>query len=166
MSLNDNIKTRITNCVNSCFEKAEISLGRTFDRPLIRFNQRGKVAGSARLNINELRFNPVLLVDNQQEFEKVVVPHEVSHILVYQIHGKVAPHGREWRDIMSKIFGLSAQTRHQMDVSKVQGKTFLYRCACGTVPLTIRRHNKVVNNRQRYICRACGNPLLHESQKP
>ncbi|MEP1383040.1 MAG: zinc ribbon domain-containing protein [Paraglaciecola sp.] len=44
-------------------------------------------------------------------------------------------------------------------MSKVSGKTFLYQCQCGTVELSITRHNKVVKGKQNYICRRCKNTL-------
>jgi SprT protein len=130
--------------------------------PKITFNQRGKIAGCARLQKNELRFNPVLLSDNIDAFLEEVVPHEVCHLLAYKLFGKVRPHGKEWQNLMLELFGVKGQTYHQMDVTKVKGKSYSYRCGCGPIELGIRRHNKVLKGQQIYICIKCRGPLRAE----
>jgi SprT protein len=106
-----------------------------------------------------LRFNPVLLNDNVSAFLEQVVPHEVCHLLVYRLFGKVRPHGKEWQNLMRELFDVQGQTYHQMDVTKVKGKSFHYQCKCGPIELSIRRHNKVLKGKQIYVCRKCRNPL-------
>jgi SprT protein len=123
--------------------------------PSVHFNQRGKIAGCARLQKNELRFNPTLLKDNISLFLDEVVPHEVCHIVAFILYGRVRPHGKEWQSLMIDLFGLQPRTYHKMDVTKVQGKQFEYKCECGPIELSIRRHNKVVRGQQKYICRKC-----------
>tara|TARA_R110002153_G_scaffold5044_2_gene23497 strand:- start:3644 stop:4177 length:534 start_codon:yes stop_codon:yes gene_type:complete len=145
--------------VEQCISHASSDLKQNFSLPKISFNQRGKIAGCARLQINELRFNPVLLTDNVEAFLEEVVPHEVCHLLAYKLFGKVRPHGKEWQSLMLKLFNLKGQTYHQMDVTKVKGKSFNYQCKCGPIELGIRRHNKVVKGEQTYICRRCRSPL-------
>lgn len=132
----------------------------SFILPKVNFNQRGKIAGCARLQMNELRFNPILLDDNVDAFLKEVVPHEVCHLLTFKLFGKVRPHGKEWQNLMRMLFDLEGQTYHQMDVTKVKGKIFHYECRCGPIELSIRRHNKVMRNKQTYICRKCGHSLI------
>ena len=89
--------------VEACFVQAETRLGRTFPRPQVHCNMRGRAAGSARLQTWELRFNPALYQANQQAFLREVVPHEVAHLLVYALWGegrgksRVLPHGRQWQ---------------------------------------------------------------------
>ena len=101
------IQQQIIQRTERCMALACEHFNRQFLMPTIKFNQRGKIAGSARLQLNELRFNPVL-----------------------------------------------------MDVTKVAGKKFAYRCLCGPVGLSIRRHNKVVRKVQQYRCIKCGNQLV------
>jgi SprT protein len=145
--------------VERCFEQAETALQRRFPRPKIYFTQRGKIAGCARLQSNELRFNPVLLSDNLPTFLAQVVPHEICHLLAFWLYGKVKPHGREWKTLMSDLFNLPGGAYHAMDVAKVTGQTFTYLCPCGPIELSIRRHNKIIRHQQRYICRNCQQPL-------
>jgi SprT protein len=148
--------------VEQCINHASSYFEQNFRLPKISFNQRGKIAGCARLQTNELRFNPVLLSDNIDAFLEEVVPHEVCHLLAYKLFGKVRPHGKEWQNLMLELFGVKGQTYHQMDVTKVKGKSYSYRCGCGPIELGIRRHNKVLKGQQIYICIKCRGPLRAE----
>lgn len=145
--------------IEQCYSLAEQQLNRTFPRPRVSFNQRGKIAGTARLQSDEIRLNQTLLNDNPDEFLSQVIPHEICHLLVWHCYGRVRPHGAEWRQMMINIFGLQPVTRHQMDTEKVAGKQFVYHCACQTHQLSIRRHNKMVRGQQQYLCRQCRQPL-------
>ena len=148
--------------VEQCISHACSYFEQNFTLPKISFNQRGKIAGCARLQINELRFNPILLSDDLDAFLEVVVPHEVCHLLAHSLFGKVRPHGKEWQSLMLELFQVKGQTYHQMDVTKVKGKSFIYQCECGPIELSIRRHNKVIKGEQTYICRKCRSPLRAE----
>jgi SprT protein len=139
--------------------KAETFFQRSFDPPELTFNQRGNIAGTAHLQKNIIKLNPVLLADNLEQFCHTVIPHELAHILVFQMHGRVKPHGQEWRAMMQNVFTLPPHVKHQMDVTKTQGKTFKYQCGCAKIDLSVRRHNKVVRRQQEYVCRKC-NTLL------
>jgi SprT protein len=105
-----------------------------FMLPKINFNQKGKIASSTRLQKNELRFNPILLDDNVDAFWRKLF---LMKCFIY------------------KLFSLSRQTYHQMDVNKVKGKSFHYQCQCGPTELGIRKHNKVINGKQIYVCKRC-----------
>ncbi len=142
---------RVKECVNHACEVLE----HRFDMPSVTFNQRGKIAGSARLHTNEIRLNPKLLEDNLDEFLQHVIPHEVCHLLVFTLFGKVRPHGKEWQSLMDRLFDLPANPYHSMNVEKVAGKVFDYYCLCGPTKLSIRRHNKVQRRLQRYYCKRC-----------
>ena len=98
--------------------------------------------------------------ENTDEFIRQVVPHELAHLIVYQMFGRVKPHGREWQLVMNKIFKLPADTCHQFDIKNVQGKTFEYCCACQTHFLSTRRHNRIVREKIEYLCRKCKGKLV------
>lgn len=152
---------RITQRVSECITLANQMLGTTHPIPAIRFDIRGKTAGMALLQRWSLRFNPVLLAENPQAFLDEVVPHEVSHLIVYARFGKVRPHGKEWQAVMSQVFGVAPKTTHNFDVASVQGKTFTYHCGCDVIPLSIRRHNRVQREQVNYVCRRCKQPLVY-----
>lgn len=146
--------------VEHAYNMAELYFKRQFPRPEVGFKLRGKSAGTAHLQENRLRFNPVLLTENIDGFHQEVVPHEVSHLLAYQLYGRVKPHGPEWQGLMAHVFKLNPNTTHSLDVSSVSGKTFSYRCDCGPVSLSIRRHNKVLRGETHYRCRRCDQALI------
>lgn len=137
---------------------AEAAYKTPFIKPELEFSQRGTIAGSARLQTQLIRLNPVLLVAQPQTFLDQILPHELAHLLVHQRYGKVAPHGVQWRQMMGDVFKLTPLRTHQLDVSQVQGPLYEYACACQTHRLTIRRHNKILKGTS-YRCRRCGQPL-------
>ena len=124
--------------------------------PSLLFNQRGKIAGSARLLENVIKLNPTLYHYNQSYFLEQVIAHELAHILVYQKYGRSAkPHGAEWQHIMQDVFNLQPDVTHQLDTSVLGYKTFQYKCGCQIIELSQTRHNKVQRNIQQYKCRKC-----------
>nr|WP_086940305.1 SprT family zinc-dependent metalloprotease [Thaumasiovibrio occultus] len=145
--------------VQACLKQAEHKLNKRFAMPVVKFNQRGRTAGSARLQLWELRFNPVLLAENPQAFLDDVVPHELAHLIVYQLFGRVKPHGREWQAVMEGVFKRPAKTTHSFSIANVQGTTYRYRCACQEHQLTVRRHNKIQRGQTSYRCKGCGQTL-------
>ena len=158
--------------VDACFVQAEARLGRSFPRPQIHCNMRGRAAGSARLQTWELRFNPALYEANQQAFLAEVVPHEVAHLLVYALWGegrgksRVLPHGRQWQSVMREVFALAPNTTHSFDLAVLAQRTHAYACACQQHQLSVRRHNKVVRGEARYHCRRCRQPLVLQPGSP
>lgn len=128
--------------------------------PDVHFNIRGKTAGMALLQRWQLRFNPVLLAENPQAFFQEVVPHEISHLIVFAQFGRVRPHGKEWQSLMVKLFKVSPKTTHSFDISSVQGTVFAYKCECNHIQLSIRRHNKVLRQQVQYYCRRCNSRLI------
>ncbi|WP_244325770.1 SprT family zinc-dependent metalloprotease [Shewanella aestuarii] len=141
------------------YQQAEHYFNKTFPRPLVQFSLRGKSAGTAHLQLNKLRFNPVLLQENAQSFIDDVVPHEVSHLICFQLYGRVRPHGKQWQSIMLHVFGRSPKTTHQLNTQSVQGKQFDYYCGCGNVKLSVRRHNNVQRGKTQYRCKICQHTL-------
>ncbi|MGF1739027.1 SprT family zinc-dependent metalloprotease [Photobacterium satsumensis] len=158
------LQNQVTERVKQYITQANRRLNKRLTMPEVRFSQRGKIAGSARLQGWEVRFNPVLLKENPEAFLNEVVPHEVAHLVVFKLFGKVRPHGREWQVIMQEVFGVAPRTTHSFDVSSVQGQTFLYRCQCSEHLMTVRRHNKVQRGQAHYRCRQCGQTLAHQQQ--
>ena len=91
------IEQQVTHCITIANRYFDIDM----PLPKIRFNQRGKVAGSAWLHSWEVRFNPILMQDNFTEFLQQVVPHEIAHLVVFYLHQNARrrpkPHGKEWK---------------------------------------------------------------------
>lgn len=153
------LQQQILERVETCYQQAEAYFNRSFSRPLTQFSLRGKSAGTAHLHQNRLRFNPVLLQENSEAFLTEVVPHEISHLLCFQLCGRTKPHGPEWQNIMWRVFSVPPRTTHSFDTQSVKGQEIEYRCHCGPINLSIRRHNKVLRKETHYRCKRCKQTL-------
>ena len=145
--------------IEQCYQIADHLLQRDFPRPNISFKLRGKAAGMAHLQLNKVRFNAQMLEENQQVFIDEVVPHEICHLLCYQLYGRIKPHGREWQSLMLQLYQCSAKTTHNFNVNHKPQSQVEYRCNCGITSLGIRRHNKVMRNQALYRCKVCSKIL-------
>lgn len=152
------LKLQVMRRLKQDLEKANHYFKKNFPMPELNYNLRGQKAGVAYLQQNEIRLNPILLLENGEAFINQVVPHELAHLLVYQLFGKVKPHGREWKLIMEQLFNVPANAYHNFDTANV-AKFFNYQCDCQTHQLSVRRHNAIVRNQQSYICKKCKKTL-------
>ncbi|SBT18681.1 Protein SprT [Marinomonas gallaica] len=145
---------RIENKISDCLNRAERYFKIGLQRPSFNFKQRGRTAGTAYLQRNEMRFNTYMLQQDPDKFIDHVVPHELAHIVVYQVFGsKVRPHGKEWIAVMEHLFDVEASRTHDFDVPKPRN-LFLYQCACQVHEFTAHRHGRAVKGTQ-YVCRYC-----------
>jgi len=154
------LEAQLQATVEQCFRRAEAYLHHPFDRPRVLLNLRGMTAALADCTRNVLRFNRALYEHNTPDFLRVTVPHEVSHLIAYRLHGRhIAPHGTEWARIMGEIFGLVPQRCHDYDIRPSLSTAFRYHCGCPEGHLlTTRRHRSALRG-QRYYCRRCRRPL-------
>ncbi|MGL4473623.1 MAG: SprT family zinc-dependent metalloprotease [Shewanella sp.] len=162
VSIANDLIIQLKQACEDSYLRAEEQLQRKIPRASISLALRGRSAGTAHLQQNKLRFNPVLLQENSSEFFTTVVPHEICHLLCFQLFGRVKPHGKEWQHLMRSIYGLTPRVTHSFNVQSVSGSQFTYYCQCGPIMLTIRRHNKVVKQQMKYRCRRCQQILAPE----
>lgn len=161
LSLHSELGLRLRTRVLDCYATAEHYYLKSFQRPEVLINLRGRSAGVAELQNNRLRFNAVLLKENETAFLAEVVPHEVAHLLAWKLFGRgIRPHGKEWQQIMQQVFQLPASRTHNFDVKRAAKMGYLYTCACEAREhaLTLKKHNWIVGGR-RYICLSCKSHL-------
>lgn len=145
---------QIADCVDALYQQAEAYFKKSFPRPSLSFRRSGKNAGTAFLQQNRINLHPLLYLDNPDEYYDDVIPHEISHLLTWQLFGKVKPHGKEWQAIMQEVFKRPPHTTHSFDIKAVSGKRYSYQCGCTEHQLTVRRHNKIRKGAQ-YLCKQC-----------
>lgn len=156
------LKQQLHSKVLACYNLAETYFLTNFARPEVLINLRGSSAGVAELKANRLRFNPILLAENQTEFIQQVVPHEVAHLLAWRVYGRgIKPHGWQWQQIMQEVFDLEALTTHSFCIKQAAKQHYIYSCGCLNFNhhFTKRRHNLVLAGRH-YICKKCANRLV------
>lgn len=133
-------------------------------KPLtIKFEKRGRVSGTALSSRNELDFNIILASENEEEFLKQTVPHEIAHLVADQKFKKRCIHGREWKMVMN-VFGLEARRCHNYNTSNAvirKTEKFSYSCGCGNGYHTVGKkiHGKISNG-SRYTCGRCKQVLV------
>ncbi len=128
--------------------------------PLIDFKLRGMSAGKAWLTKNKIQYQPVLLADNAQDFLANTVPHEVAHIVAYEVF-RDADHGNGWKAVM-RALGVHNITRcHSYDTSSVavKQKRIPYQCDCKVHQLSGIRASRIEKGIGIYRCTLCGTTL-------
>jgi SprT protein len=157
----ESLEYRVRAAVNACFRRAEIHFQRRFERAQLAFNLRGMAAAVAYPTRNAIRINRRLLDQNAEDFLLNTVPHEVSHLIAYRVHGQgIAPHGVEWAAIMREVYGLKPLRCHNYDVRPGLTAAYRYRCGCDAGhTFTTRRHKNALRGRL-YVCRRCLQPLV------
>jgi len=157
----ESLENRVRAAVDACFRHAEIHFQRRFERAQIAFNLRGMAAAVAYPTRNAIRINRRLLDQNAEDFLLNTIPHEVSHLIAYRVHGQgVAPHGAEWAAIMREVYGLKPLRCHDYDVRPGLTAAYFYRCGCNDGhTLGTRRHKNALRGRH-YYCRRCRQPLV------
>ena len=149
---------KVEDKVLETYIKAEAIWQRQFELPHLQFDIRGTCAGRAYYRDYQIRLNPVLLLENQDNFIEQTIPHEIGHLITSRLHGFcVKPHGREWKSVMLAM-GLRPTRCHSYDTSNAQVRRerhFTYACACGTVVESARSHFKLQRGEIRSVCRRC-----------
>lgn len=162
------LQKKVVKKVEECYELAAEVYGRTFQFPEILFKKRGRVAGTAQSFYGRsgvLNFNMKLLEQNEADFLENTVPHEVAHLVTFDLHGTIrnqngrrSSHGPEWKAVMRSL-GVNPSTTHNYDVSDAGGhhKTkHVYQCGCGkqyAIGPTI--HRNIQNGQVRFHNRTC-----------
>lgn len=144
---------------------AEKHFGRSFPIPKIEFNLRGRAAGRAHYSENLIRLNTHLFRENENEFIARTVPHELAHLIAYQVFGREGTgHGHNWR-FVCRVLGMTDVTRchHYKNVipARIRKKMprFAFLCNCATPHRVTSIKVKRMQQGTRYRCVRCNSPL-------
>lgn len=186
------LEKRVLEKVESSIQTIEDHYKIKMRRPKVLFNVRGTVGGYANYNTWTVRFNPVLLTENVEDYLETTVPHEVAHLACDQIYpgahnrgsdpfagitftrsgrmrrAKREVHGPRWQSIM-RVLGADPSRCHTYDTTnaRVRNKTtYEYVCSsCGKeYNLGPKRHAKAQRG-IKYWHPGCGNssyPLVRK----
>ena len=150
------LHNQVMACLRKYLTQAYQLLNTEYKEPKIVYKPKGSIAGSAILNRWEIQLNTIMLFENGEKFIEEVVPHELSHLITFQIYGKVKPHGKEWQYIMSEIMKQPPKVTHNFNFKR---KEYVYICDCQEHYLSSIRHNKIEKNKISYQCLKCGSIL-------
>lgn len=112
---------------------------------------------------NRVFLNLTLMQENEDEFMRETIPHEVAHIFQMHINDRSPSHGTLWKRLMRQ-FGIKPQRCHSYDTTKSgrNTKTYLYMCACRPHRLSNLIHNRIVKGQKR-SCKRCKRVLKIDS---
>lgn len=160
------IRKRVDAIVLICIAKAEKHFGRKYNAINVQYNVRGRKGGHA-IGDNHIDLNPILFMENQEEYFTQVVPHEVAHCIDsangdnrraegmagirFNRNGRMrrakrSIHGPTWQHIM-RVFGLEPDRTHCMDTTNAAVRTktkYEYKCVKCSKSYFVSsvRHNK------------------------
>lgn len=141
--------------------------GRRLPEVTVRCDLRGASAGQLRLYRNGtlvIRYNLAMAEAQPEAFVAQTVPHEVAHAITHVCHGKVRPHGPEWRGVMAWFGFDEAERCHsfaQPAAARRGQRRWSYRCDCRGHQLSTTRHNRAQRGLD-YVCRSCGSVLRYD----
>lgn len=157
--------TEISDCINHYYEKAILIYKsyQTQPKPTFSFNLSGTVAGYAYFHKNHIKINPELFVRNKAKFLYDTIPHELAHLVAYNVY-RDNGHGSGWQRVMINL-GCEPNRCHSYDVSAVKRnytvRRFVYSCGCREHYITAQKHNKLQKNSRQFICSSCRGNLSY-----
>jgi SprT protein len=162
MTHSDSVKVLVANKLEEYYDTAEKLYRVQFPRPVVDYLKKGTTAGVAYLRANRISLNYVLLVENTDHFISQTLPHEIAHLIAWQVYN-CGNHGRGWKNVMKLCFGLEPDRCHTYDTSNVKVSRkpvtkYLYKCVCTEYRVGIVVHRKIQSGLA-YRCRKCKGDL-------
>lgn len=154
---------RVRQKLDSLLPSVTEYVGHELPEVRIRTDLRGNVAGQARIQkcyltdtvSYELRINAEALLRYPDDTLNETVPHELAHIVAYEVHGKVHAHGPEWQRI-ARHLGASGDRCHSLKLTPArQTKRYIGTCSCREHKLSAVKRNRILLGTQYYVCRRC-----------
>lgn len=166
-------KRLISEKLNETFEKSKIlypSL-KNWVKPGWHTRLSGTCAGQADLRNNVLLFNPDIFLRNKEHFLKIIVPHEVAHLVAFRVFGDTG-HGPDWKRVMVRL-GLPPDRCHNYDVSDLKRvvtvSRYIYSCKCREHEFTPDEHKKASGLLKKgkitvFSCKLCRSKCVYQNR--
>lgn len=168
------VRDKVEAKLRKCIKLAEDHYGQKFTFPTIEYKLRGRTGGTANSRDWKVNFNSVLLMENGDKFINRTVPHELAHLVDYQLHPenffsgrgrKQTIHGWTWKSIM-RLFGAPTTRCHTYDTTNSKVRTrritkHIWVCGCGEVEIKLgpKRHKNQLNSPSGYGYYKRGHPI-------
>jgi SprT protein len=157
------IKDLIINKSLECYKLGKEITGRNNlpESLEIVFNVKGGIGGYA-FGCTKIDYNFKMVKENLDDYIKIVIPHEVAHILNFYPNQKRKPHGKEWKSLCIKLGGTGERCHHfKVEKLKEFKRDFIYKCInCGKEYIVTENiHNKILKGQKR-ICGKCRNNIV------
>lgn len=179
MRVTEAVKTRVQAKIAEGIALAEAAYNITVRPPRVVYNKRGTTAGTANYREWVINLNPVLLMENIDTFIDRTVPHELAHLVVYQVYPEAYQtelvrtrtgykrtkrdvHGSYWQEVMRKIGANDNRRCHSYDTTNSKVKKtvtkYEYRCTgCQqSMMVSAKRHSQLSANPRAVYHSACG----------
>jgi predicted SprT family Zn-dependent metalloprotease len=164
---------RAENRTRECFDIARAKLRNLPNLPSykgISLFRGSKTAGYVIPSKSSLVYlNRDLLINNEDNFLKTIIPHEVAHVFADYLNDRrkviQGAHGQTWKNVMQNIFHLKPIRCHNMDTDGLgrSTKKYKYICSCRKIEVGIRVHSKISCG-HRYNCKKCKKELVFLSE--
>lgn len=161
LALSDALWADVETRIRELFKVASRKAGRIINPVRLRCSLTGDTAALAHGGKQGyINLNPRLLIQNKRAYFQDTIPHEVAHIVAWEIFGwRIADHGREWRTVMAWFGAEITVYHHYRDNSRHQvHQTYAYRCKCRTVQVSAATHREMEKG-ETFRCKSCGGTL-------
>lgn len=142
--------------IGKCIEKAQETFGVDLTNTTVLMDLKGLTAAWAERQGDELtlKFNEEAIEKYYDDMVKETIPHEVAHLVCFQMPHLGKGHDAGWKTVCSMLGGKYHRC-HDMELTPARKKrTFEYISEDGDLlVLSIVRHNKLQNNKvMAYTC--------------
>ena len=129
--LSEDLRKKVEDKMRECYAIAAKHYKLSFEFPEVRYDITSWTGGLAYFKRNLIRFNLILLVENEEEYIATTVPHEVAHLIAYKVwendktpnKKRMMPHGKIWKDVMA-VLNTPPRVTHNYDVSSIQRRGY------------------------------------------
>lgn len=127
--LSEDLRKKVEEKMKECYAIAAKHYKLSFEFPEIRYDIKSWMGGLAYYKKNLVRYNLILLVENEEDYIATTVPHEVAHLIAYKVwendttpnKKKLMPHGKIWKDVMG-VLNVEPRVKHTYDCSSIERK--------------------------------------------